>query len=74
VLLSKAFSSQKSPFSHFLLGMAKDAALVVSVVKFGAKRDGSLPESKEYLAGDHHTDRRSYEINPEGVPIVGVKS
>ena len=54
--------------------MMKDAALVVSVVKFGAKWDGSLPESNEYLARDQHTDRRSYEINPEGVPIAGVKS
>jgi len=61
--IHRVLKGGESPISHFLLGMVKDAALVVSVVKFGAKWDGSLPESKEYLASDHHTDRRSYEIN-----------
>src|SRR5579872_248454 len=34
---------------------------------------GSLPASEKYLATDDHADRRSYEIDPESVPIVGVE-
>jgi len=64
---------ENSPVSHFFLGVPKDAALMVSVVKFGAKWDGSFPESKKYFASDHHADRWSYEIDPEGMPIAGMK-
>ena len=66
-------STGASPISHFLLEMVKDTELVVSVVKFGTKWEGSLPASEKYLAADDHTNRRSYEIDPECMPIVGVK-
>ena len=66
--------SRKSRISIFLFGIVKDTPLVVRVVKLCAKWDGTLPESKEYLAGSHHTDGRSDEIDPEGVPVAGVKS
>ena len=50
----------------------EDAALVVSVVKFGAIGGGAPTDSKKYLAGGQHTQRRSDEIDPQRVPIVGV--
>lgn len=56
-----------------MLGVKEDAAFVVSVVKFGAIRGGAPADSKKSLAGGHHADRRSYEIDPERMPIVRVQ-
>jgi hypothetical protein len=51
----------------------EDAAFMVSVVKFGAIWGGTPADSKKYLAGGLHARRRSYEIDPERVPIVCVQ-
>src|SRR6267378_1870852 len=58
---------------NFVLGVMEDAALVVSVVKFSAIWGGAPADSNKYLAGGQHAHRRSYEIDPERVPIVRVK-
>jgi hypothetical protein len=51
----------------------EDAGFVVSVVKLSAIWGGAPADSKKYLAGGQHAHRRSYEIDPERVPIVRVK-
>jgi hypothetical protein len=51
----------------------EDAAFVVSVVKLSAIWGGAPADSKKYVAGGQHAHRRSYEIDPQRVPIVGVK-
>ena len=57
----------------FLLRMAEDAAFVIGVVKFGAVRSDAPTDSKKYFSGRKHAHRWCYEIDPEGVPIAGVK-
>jgi hypothetical protein len=51
----------------------EDAAFGVSVMKFSAIWGGAPADSKKYLASGQHAYRRSYEIDPERVPIVRVK-
>jgi thioredoxin reductase (NADPH) len=46
---------------------------LAALVKFSTIWGGAPADSKKYLAGGQHAHRRSYEIDPERVPIVRVK-
>jgi hypothetical protein len=50
----------------------EDAAFVIGVVKFGAVWSDALTDSNKCLSGRQHAHRRSDEIDPQGMPPVGL--
>jgi len=50
----------------------EDAAFVIGVVKFSAVRSYAPTDSKKCLSGRQHAHRRSDEIDPQGIPTVGL--
>ena len=51
----------------------EDGAVFIAVVKFGTVWSDAPTHPKKHLSGYQHPHRRTYEIDPEGVPIAGVK-
>jgi len=50
----------------------EDAAFVIGVVKFGALWSDAPTDSKKCLSGRQHAGRRGDEIDPQGMPTIGL--
>jgi hypothetical protein len=53
--------------------MVKNTAFVVSVVEFGAIRSDATANFQKHFGCAEHAQGGCYEINPQRMPVIGMK-